>query len=270
MNRTDRLHALSEELRRAGPRGRTADRLAAWLEVSTRTIKRDIAALQQAGLPVWAQSGPGGGYVLDRAATLPPVNLTPEQAAAIAIALATQPDGPYAVDGRTALEKILDVLEPEARRRAELLASSVWVRTAADGAAAVRRVVERALAERRVVVLGYRDGKGRSSRRHVEPQLLARTGDHWYLVAWCRERGSPRWFRCDRIEAAELTTEPAPPRDPALFGTPPADAHPTRPAPQHGDGPAGRPTLVALPGGRQPSGRPHGTSHPAGRHRFGR
>ena len=45
MNRTDRLHALSEELRRAG-----------WLEVSTRTIKRDVAALQQAGLPVWSPS----------------------------------------------------------------------------------------------------------------------------------------------------------------------------------------------------------------------
>ena len=61
MNRTDRLHSLTEELRRAGPSGRSADRLAAWLEVSTRTIKRDVAALQKAGLPVWAQAGPGGG-----------------------------------------------------------------------------------------------------------------------------------------------------------------------------------------------------------------
>jgi len=75
VNRTDRLHALSEELRRAGQHGRTAARLAGWLEVSTRTIKRDVAALQQAGLPVWSQAGPGGGYVLDEAATLPPVNL---------------------------------------------------------------------------------------------------------------------------------------------------------------------------------------------------
>ena len=56
MNRTDRLHALSEELRRAGQHGRTAARLAGWLEVSTRTIKRDVAALQQAGLPVWSPS----------------------------------------------------------------------------------------------------------------------------------------------------------------------------------------------------------------------
>ncbi len=99
MNRTDRLHALGEELRRAGPRGRTAARLAGWLEVSTRTIKRDVAALQQAGLPVWAQAGPGGGYVLDEAATLPPVNLTSAQAVALAVALAAQADAPYAVDG---------------------------------------------------------------------------------------------------------------------------------------------------------------------------
>jgi predicted DNA-binding transcriptional regulator YafY len=252
VNRTDRLHAISEELRRAGRRGRTADRLAAWLEVSTRTIKRDVAALQQAGLPVWAQPGRGGGYVLDAAATLPPVNLTPEQAAAIAVALAAQPDGPYAVDGRVALEKILDVLEPDARRRAELLASSLWVRSSPRPAAGSRAVVEQALAQRRVVALRYRDGKGRSSRRHVEPQLIARTGDRWYLVAWCRVREAPRWFRWDRIEGADLTTEPAPHRDPAVFGTPPPDARPARPAPEAAT--PGRPGLVVLPGGRSSGG----------------
>ena len=270
MNRTDRLHAITEELRRAGSRGRTAGRLAAWLEVSSRTVKRDVAALQQAGLPVWAQSGPGGGYVLDAAATLPPVTLTPEQAAAIAVALAAQPDGPYAVDGRVALEKILDVLEPDARRRAELIASSVWVRSEVRRADAVRSVVEQAVAERRVLVLRYRDAKGRPSRREVEPQLLARTGDRWYLVAWCRERQAPRWFRCERIEGADLTREPAPTRDPALFGTPPPDARPARPAPPAPEAPAARPALVALPGGRQPSDRASRAAHPAGRHRFGR
>jgi predicted DNA-binding transcriptional regulator YafY len=102
MNRTDRLHALGEELRRAGPRGRTASQLATWLEVSTRTVKRDAAALQQAGLPVWAQAGPGGGYVLDAVATLPLVNLTPAQAVAVAVALAAQRDAltPSTVESR--------------------------------------------------------------------------------------------------------------------------------------------------------------------------
>jgi len=57
------------------------------------------------------------------------VNLTPAQAVAVAVALAAQDDAPYAVDGRTALEKILDVLDPAVRERAEQLAGRVWVRT---------------------------------------------------------------------------------------------------------------------------------------------
>jgi predicted DNA-binding transcriptional regulator YafY len=256
MNRTDRLHALSEELRRAGRRGRTAARLAAWLEVSERTIKRDVAALQQAGVPVWAQSGPGGGYVLDAAATLPPVTLTPEQAAAIAVALATQPDGPYAVDGRAALEKILDVLDPEGRERAEQLAERVWVRSRpSTGTPGVHRAVEQALSERRVLVLGYRDGAGQVTRRRVEPQLLARTGDRWYLLAWCLERSAARWFRCDRIDSAALTPDTAAERDPALFGTPPPDAGPVRPR-RSAAHPAGR--------ARRAGATAHGSAVPTG------
>ena len=227
MNRTDRLHALTEELRRAGPRGRTAQRLAAWLEVSTRTVKRDVDALQQAGVPVWASAGPGGGYVLDAAATLPPVTLTPAQAVAVAVALAGATDAPFAVDGRAALEKVLDVLGPQARAEAERLGGRVWVRSR-EGRPDPASVVEQALARRRVVALTYRDREGTASRRRVEPHLLARTGDRWYLVGWCRERDAPRWFRWDRIESAALTTEPAPERDPALYGTPPPDAHAVR------------------------------------------
>ena len=228
MNRTDRLHALTEELRRAGPRGRTAARLAGWLEVSTRTIKRDVAALQEAGLPVWAQAGPGGGYVLDAAATLPPVNLTPAQAVAVAIALAAQGEAPYAVDGRAALEKILDVMDPAARDRAEQLADRVWVRTPPAERLAVTAAIEEGLARRRVLVLRYRDRLGKLSHRRVEPHLLARTNDRWYLVGWCHTRRAPRWFRWDRIESAGLTTEPVSDRAPALFGTPPLDARPVR------------------------------------------
>jgi predicted DNA-binding transcriptional regulator YafY len=227
VNRTDRLHALSEELRRAGPRGRTAQRLADWLEVSTRTVKRDVAALQQAGLPIWATAGPGGGYVLDSSATLPPVNLTPAQAVAVAVALAQAPDAPFATDGRAALEKVLDALGPGARQEAERLGGQVWVRghrRPPSPAAAV----EEALLRRRVVVLRYRDSAGSVSRRRVEPHLLARTGDRWYLVAWCQDRQAPRWFRWDRIETADVTTEAAPVRDPAVYGTPPPDAHAVR------------------------------------------
>lgn len=230
MNRTDRLHALGEELRRAGPAGRTAARLAAWLEVSTRTIKRDVAALQQAGLPVWAQAGPGGGYVLDARATLPPVNLTPAQAVAVATALAAQRGAPYAAEGRAALEKVLDVMHPADRQRAEELGARVWLRGAVPPSTttAATGPVGEALATRRVLALEYDDAAGRSTRRHVEPHLLARTDDHWYLVGWCRWREAPRWFRLDRIRAAHLTDEDVQHRDLAVFGTPPPDAHPVR------------------------------------------
>ena len=59
MNRTDRLYALTEELRRTGPRGRTSAALADRFEVATRTVKRDVLALQEAGVPIWATAGPG-------------------------------------------------------------------------------------------------------------------------------------------------------------------------------------------------------------------
>jgi predicted DNA-binding transcriptional regulator YafY len=128
VNKTERLYAVAEELRRAGPGGTTGPRLARLLEVSERTIKRDVSALQQAGLPVWAQAGPGGGYVLDPSASLPPVNFTPQQAVAVAVALAALPPGsPFAVDAATAQGKVWDALGPQARERAAALAARVWI-----------------------------------------------------------------------------------------------------------------------------------------------
>jgi predicted DNA-binding transcriptional regulator YafY len=187
-------------------------------------------------------------------ATLPPVTLTPEEAAAIAVALAARPEGPYAADGRAALEKVLGVLEPDAARRAQLLATSLWVSAEAGHSAEIRSLVEQAVTRRRVLVLRYRDGRGSASRREVEPQLLAKSGRHWFLVAWCRERGAMRWFREDRIESAELTAETAPRRDLTDFGTPPAEGHPAGRAldraPDQAPAAETARRLVLLPGGR--------------------
>ena len=65
MNRTDRLYAIVEELRARAPRSLRASDLAERFEVSARTIERDVLALQEAGVPIWSQRGPRGGYALD-------------------------------------------------------------------------------------------------------------------------------------------------------------------------------------------------------------
>jgi predicted DNA-binding transcriptional regulator YafY len=80
-----------------------------------------------------------------------------------------------------------------------------------------------------VLVIGFRNRDGEHTERAVEPVALAATGGRWNLLAWCRLREGPRWFRTDRITAAHLTGEAAPEHDPAtLFGTPPPDARPVR------------------------------------------
>ena len=235
MNRTDRLHAISEALRRAGPAGTTGRRLARALEVSGRTIKRDVSALQQAGAPIWAQAGPGGGYVLDAAATLPPVNFTPAQAVAVAVALACLPPGsPFAVDGAAALGKLRDAMGSADRARADELAARVWTRDrgaardAAGGRASaeVLRAVELSLSRSRVLALTHTSGSGTTTHRRVEPILLAHTDGRWYLVAWCRLRDAVRWFRLERIEAAAVTAESYAPRSVTEVGTPPQGAEP--------------------------------------------
>jgi predicted DNA-binding transcriptional regulator YafY len=251
VNRTERLYAIAEELRSAGPAGRTSTWLAQRLEVSARTVKRDVDALLQAGVPIWAQAGPGGGYVLDAAGTLPPLNVTAAEAAAIAVALAALPGHstcesaacsaapstcrtcsglPFAADARSALSKVLAAMPPDERDRADEIAGRLWLRTPErTPRPAVARVLDEAVRCLRVVVLHYTAADGTESERPVEPVALAATRGHWYLLAWCRTRRGPRWFRTDRITAAHLTTEAAPVHDAAtLFGTPPDDAHPVR------------------------------------------
>jgi predicted DNA-binding transcriptional regulator YafY len=131
-----------------------------------------------------------------------------------------------------------------------LLATSLWVSAETGHAAEVRSVVEQAVSRHRVVVLRYRDGRGSTSRREVEPQLLARSGRHWFLVGWCRERQAVRWFREDRIESVELTAEAAPRRELADLGAPPAEGHPAGRALGKATSTPTPPRLVVLPGGR--------------------
>src|SRR5437870_4331586 len=127
MNRTDRLYALVEKLRACAPLTMRAAELAGYFEVSSRTIERDLLALQEAGIPIWAQPGPGGGYGLNVEATLPPLNFTAAEAAAIATALAATNDMPLAQAGQSALNKIVAVMAAGPKETASNLVNHIRV-----------------------------------------------------------------------------------------------------------------------------------------------
>ncbi|MBA8928959.1 putative DNA-binding transcriptional regulator YafY [Kutzneria viridogrisea] len=87
MDRTDRLHALVEQLRESTPVPCSARSLAKRYGVSVRTVLRDISMLQQAGVPISASIGRQGGYVLEQARALPPITVTQGEAIAVVVAL---------------------------------------------------------------------------------------------------------------------------------------------------------------------------------------
>jgi predicted DNA-binding transcriptional regulator YafY len=211
VNRTDRLYALVEELRAVSPRPRTAHQLAGRFEVSVRTVERDINALLQAGVPIYATPGPGGGYAIDKAHTLPPVNFTATEATALAIALSRPGASPLAEALRSAVRKVVAVLpvtEAEAARR---LADRVHLLPDdSDSRPTMARVAEDAVVRSQVLEITYKDRIGESTTRQVEPLALVGSARTWYLVGHCRLRGGQRAFRLDRIVSAHLTGEPMP------------------------------------------------------------
>ena len=226
MKRTERLHALSEMLRRSGSRGTSADRLAREFEVSVRTIKRDLAALERSGAPLWSRPGPGGGYGLATAASLPSVTLSPAQAVALMAAVSAAPDAPYADLATAGVRKILDVLDPRTRARADELAHRVWIDASPSPTRAIRSALEEAMAEQRVVRIRYTSRDGATTTRDVEPVLFASTNGQWYLVGWCRLRDAMRWFTVSRIERASVTRTACTGHSIDEVGEPPAGARP--------------------------------------------
>ena len=245
MNRTDRLYALVEELRAVAPRPRSARQLAGRYEVSTRTIERDVLALQEAGVPIYAVAGRCGGYVIDKALTLPPLNFTAAEMVAMAVSLARVEPAPFASALRSALRKVLAAAPAAEMAEAAQLMDRVRLIGTGDpgvgappphaagqnaggggmpapGAAAgpgsgrvgtaVPLAVQEAITARHVLLLDYRDRRDVMTSREVEPVAFAATRAHWYLVAWCRLRDGARAFRLDRIRAAVDTGEPAPQR----------------------------------------------------------
>ena len=226
MKRAERLHALSEMLRRSGTRGISAARLAGEFEVSVRTIKRDLDALENSGAPLWSRPGPGGGYGLTAGASLPPVSLSPAQAVALMAAVSAAPDAPYADLATAGIRKILDVLDPGTRARADELASRVWVNATPSSSRAIKSALEEAMAEQQVIRIRYTSGAGSTTIRDVEPVLFASTNGQWYQVGWCRMRDAMRWFTVSRIERATVTQSTCSGHTIQEVGEPPSNARP--------------------------------------------
>lgn len=213
-------------LRRNGSRGCSAERLAREFGVSVRTVKRDLAALENSGVPVWSRPGPGGGYGLAVGASLPPVSLCPAQAVALMAAVSAAPDAPYADLAAAGIHKILDVLDPRTRARADELAGRVWVNAPISASRTIRSALEEAMAEQRVVRIRYTSGDGTRTTRDVEPVLFASTNGQWHLVGWCRLRNAMRWFTVSRIERATVTKTACGGHTVHEVGEPPANARP--------------------------------------------
>jgi predicted DNA-binding transcriptional regulator YafY len=188
------------QARRDWPGGELADRL----EVSGRTIRRDVERLRQLGYPVESLTGPAGGYRLRAGTAMPPLLLDDEEAIAIGVGLRTA--ARVSVTGIEeaavrALVKLEQVLPAHLRRRVAAL-GSVTVTLPASGPTVDPQhltAVATACRDSECLRFAYRTRDGADSRREVEPHSLVNTGRRWYLVAWDRGRDDWRTFRMDRL-----------------------------------------------------------------------
>ncbi len=183
-----------------GRRLSTAQWLAGRLQVSTRTVYRDVADLQGQGVPIEGEAGVG--YRMRAGFDLPPLMFTASEAQALVAAIRlAQPrlDGPLADSAETALSKMLAVLPPATRAAAESLA--VYAPPVGPDADTRARLETLRLATeaRRKLQLRYLDLKGQASERTVRPLGSFFWGQVWTLAAWCEHRQDFRSFRVDRI-----------------------------------------------------------------------
>jgi predicted DNA-binding transcriptional regulator YafY len=206
MRRADRLVQLVQLVR--GRRLATGEWLAGRLEVSVRTVYRDIADLQAQGVPIEGEAGVG--YRMRAGFDLPPLMFTTDEAKAlVACVRLAQPrlDAALAEAAEGALSKVLAVLPTGARAAAESLAVYAPYYEVAPQVRAHLESLRTATEARRKVRLKYLDLKDVASERTVRPLGSFYWGAVWTLAAWCEAREDFRSFRVDRIERLEPLDE---------------------------------------------------------------
>ncbi len=203
MRRADRLFQIVQHLR--GGRLVTARMLGTRLEVSERTIYRDIADLQSTGVPIDGEAGVG--YMMRDGFDLPPLMFTRDEIVALVAGARMVRAFGGAAMARAADEALVKIgaVLPDAERerisRTEIH-TPMWV--VSDRAREAIDVIEKAVEKRQVLAIAYCDEAGRATAREVRPLGLWFWGKVWTLVAWCEMRDDFRAFRIDRI--ASLAT----------------------------------------------------------------
>ena len=216
MRRADRLFRLIDRLRTG--KLTTARALAEAMEVSERTIYRDIAHLQGSGVPIDGEAGLG--YMMRDGYNLPPLMFTEDEIVALGVGarmVRTWGGTTMARGADSALEKITAILPDRIRARADGLRFEAWTtRPLDDRTRATIDTVETAIHAPERLAIDYRDDGGAQTERIVRPLGLWFWGSVWTLVSWCELRHDFRMFRLDRIEGARLLGPYSPVRGQSL------------------------------------------------------
>lgn len=188
----------------------TASELASKFSVSTRTIYRDIKALEQAGVPILTEDGKG--YSLMEHYRLPPIMFTENQANALILAeqlVLKNKDTSFIKDYSEAIDKIKAVLKHSTKDKANLLAERTRFSQNINRERSSSNLSELqfALTNFNVARIEYANETNITTNRLIEPFALLSTQENWLLVAWCRLRNEFRYFRLDRINKLEILAE---------------------------------------------------------------
>lgn len=203
MRRADRLFQIVQILSRR--RLTTAAQLGARLEVSERTVYRDIADLVRSGVPVRGEAGVG--YELGKDFELPPMMFDVEEVQALVLGARMVErfgDTPLRLAARRVLDKVEGVLPPSKRDLVARTALFALADSLPEAQQARLTQLRAAVDARRCVRLAYSDAKGNLSERTVRPLGLYFWGQTWTLGAWCDLRTDYRNFRLDRVADLEL------------------------------------------------------------------